>query len=264
MLHWQPLKWLNQLPFTAKIILGSVIGHIVALFFLFVVYKDSCSYHILITGTMIDTDVPIVFMPLHKSLQQSQGSEMPSRSSVGIAAPEQTAVTKTASVKKREKVTTLGQPAKSCKKVKQKKKQPAKKTEPTPFGSMEACVSKPNGDLSTRAEPVLSKVEGRSIEANEPLTESVLYVGQQEMEALQMQEYIQQEMAQHWSPPPGMRKDICCTVKVVVGFDGTLGAITFDKPSGVLLFDGAARRAAAQLQPPRWAYGKEFLITFTP
>ena len=48
--------------------------------------------------------------------------------------------------------------------------------------------------------------------------QNVLYVGQQEMEALQVQEYIQQEMAQHWSPPAGMRKDLSCIIKVCIAF----------------------------------------------
>ena len=92
----------------------------------------------------------------------------------------------------------------------------------------------------------------------------MLYVGQQEMEALQVQEYIQQEMAQHWSPPAGMRKDLSCIIKVCIAFDGTIASMSFEQSSGVLLFDGAARRAVAQLTPPQWAYGKELSITFKP
>lgn len=95
-------------------------------------------------------------------------------------------------------------------------------------------------------------------------TDNVVYVGQAEMEALQLQEFIQNEMAAHWTPPAGIRSDAQCIVKILVSHDGKNNQIVLEQPSKILLFDSAARRAATQLQPPQWAYGKEILITFKP
>ena len=92
------------------------------------------------------------------------------------------------------------------------------------------------------------EIQSLNSASQESASDNILYIGQQEMEALQVQDYIQQEMAQHWSPPSGMRKDLMCIVKVVVAFDGSLASINLEQPSGVLLFDGAAKKAAAKLQ----------------
>jgi outer membrane biosynthesis protein TonB len=94
--------------------------------------------------------------------------------------------------------------------------------------------------------------------------QNIMYIGQQEMDSLQMQNFIEQEMAQHWSPPAGMRKDISCIIKVLIGFDGAISKIEIEQPSGVLIFDGAAKRAASQMAPAQWAYGKEIVLTFKP
>lgn len=98
----------------------------------------------------------------------------------------------------------------------------------------------------------------------DPSADNIVYVGQAEMEALQLQEYIQNEMAAHWTPPAGIRADAECIVKIMVSHDGKNNQIVLEQPSKILLFDSAARKAAAQLQPPAWAYGKEILITFKP
>ena len=59
----------------------------------------------------------------------------------------------------------------------------------------------------------ISSAAADAITTASAVDKNVLYVGQQEMEALQVQEYIQQEMAQHWSLPAGMRKDLSCILK---------------------------------------------------
>ena len=94
-------------------------------------------------------------------------------------------------------------------------------------------------------EPMGSSIQSLNSDSSGSENDNVLYVGQQEMEAIQMQDYIQQEMAQHWRPPSGMRKDLMCIVKVVVAFDGALARVDLEQPSGVLLFDGAAKKAAS-------------------
>ena len=93
---------------------------------------------------------------------------------------------------------------------------------------------------------------------------NIIYVGQAEMDALQAQEYIQQELAQHWSPPAGMRSDLFALVTITVDYEGAIKKIDLITSSGNLLFDTAAKKAAAQITPARWTYGKELSITFKP
>ena len=93
---------------------------------------------------------------------------------------------------------------------------------------------------------------------------NAIYVGQEEMEALRLQEYIQNEMAQHWRPPSGMAKNLQCLVKIVIDRDGMLDAVIIEQSSGSGLFDSAARAAASQLEPSVLMHGKELLVTFKP
>ena len=309
-LHWQLLKWLKGLSLGTKIILISTLGHLWVLFSLFVLYKGSSPYNVVVTSTMINTDVPVVFMPLHKSLNKSSGGQKQrgvdqknGKSMTQSSAQDLT----TAKTVKEKAATILVEPIRSNpstssgraekkKKVTKDKKQSQKEVKADQkkkkLADAKALADKKKSDRevfdkeqkkekeSISARPELVEgferdkklVEQKSLQP-QPLSlnadaapdgDNVLYVGQQEMEALQMQDYIQQEMAQHWSPPSGMRKDLMCIVKVIVAFDGTLARIDLEQPSGVLLFDGAAKKAASQLQPPRWAYGKELSITFKP
>jgi hypothetical protein len=283
-LHWQLLKWLKGLSLGAKIILASIVGHLGVLFSLFVLYKGSSPYKVVVTSTMINTDVPILFMPLHKSLNKSGGGQKQQGGAQKNVNPTCTTNTQASTVTTpvKEKAKTIiaesalskKQKNKKGKNKKQIKKETSKKVAPKKKAELEKKeepikpVQEPIKQPVEEAKPVEQSVQPQNLSANSdaPVSEgdNVLYVGQQEMEALQMQDYIQQEMAQHWSPPFGMRKDLMCIVKVVVAFDGTLASIDFEQASGVLLFDGAAKKAVSQLQPPRWAYGKELSITFKP
>lgn len=95
-------------------------------------------------------------------------------------------------------------------------------------------------------------------------TSNIVYVGQEEMDSLQAQEYIQQELAQHWAPPAGMRSDLFAVITLTIDFDGVIKQVELTQASGNLLFDTAAKKAAAHITPARWTYGKKLAITFKP
>lgn len=250
------------------------------LFSLFVFYRGNEQYHILVTGTMINTDVPIVFLPMHKSLMQ-QGSQ--SKSSSGGTASKHSAAQIVPAVKKETIAAALPEaksnPSRRRKipqdELKKKSKESKKKNKSQKIEQKKAAMpEKPTKEQPKPIEPekALEIPEQIKTAENIPVNslpigddnQNVLYVGQQEMDALQMQDYIQQEMAQYWSPPAGMRKNISCIIKVIIAFDGSISNLEVEQPSGVLIFDGAAKRAASQLTPPSWAYGKEILLTFKP
>ncbi len=282
-------KWLSGYSLKTKITAASAFGHLCVLFSLFVVYRGNEQYHILVTGTMINTDVPIVFLPMHKSLMQTGGQKKSSSTASSVKAEQSITPAKKGTVaialpevKKKSKKTlrqaSADAKAKAYKQGELKKKNKKETVKPVEEKKIEDPSRRIKDDApqdERKSEPKKeienpkpahgeedSKSPSRTIEgADDP---NVLYVGQQEMDAFQMQDYIHQEMAQHWSPPAGMRKDISCVIKVIIGFDGVISSIEVQESSGVLIFDGAAKRAAAQLTPPQWAYGKEILLTFKP
>lgn len=274
MWHLQLRKWLSI----------SAFGHLCILCALFVIYRGNEPYHILVTGTMINTDVPIVFLPMHKTLMQKGGQKKstvessPVKSTVETVAPTKKGTVAVAlpdrNPSRRLKAPQDEKVKKNKKNKKEVKSNKSKKESPKPVEDPSRRIKdapqdekklveaekKPEPPQPVRAEALEASIIDASLNTGDP----VLYVGQQEMDALQMQDYIQQEMAQHWSPPAGMRKDISCIIKVMIGFDGVISTIEIAESSGVFIFDGAAKRAAAQLTPPQWAYGKEILLTFKP
>gem|GEM_PF-2363165 len=322
-LHWLRLKLLKDLPLGIKILALSGIIHLFGLFSLLFIYKGSTVYSVIVTGTMIDTDVPVVFLPLYKSIKQqplsnkknpgspngvvqtiAQSDEsiketgirhekkgttigvVPGNKAQKNASPRTNGSTSSPrAVKKKNNQKNIGRQAKDQLKMKKKPARPdpwassgvnaqparhslksdgrvegnerLKKDEPT----VKEIPIKPIPQVVQQSEPIVPPVNQSAIDA---AGQEVVYVGQEEMEALQLQEYIQQEMAQHWSPPPGIPKESNCTIKISVGFDGTINDLDMEQSSGVLLFDSAARRAASQLTPPPWAYGKTLRITFKP
>ncbi len=244
-------------------------------------------YSVIVTSTMIDTDVPVVFMPLYKSIKQQPVSNKKNTSSssggVQTVAKSDESV-KEAGIRHEKKGTTIGvvPPKKTKKNAKAKKEQKVKKAatsstkkqsavkqKPEPVKQQPKIIEptvkedpiKPNPSPSQQSEPVVPPVAQNALDA---AGQEVVYVGREEMEALQLQEYIQQEMAQHWSPPPGMPKESACTIKISIGFDGSITDLDVEQSSGVLVFDSAARKAASHLTPPQWAYGKTLRITFKP
>jgi outer membrane biosynthesis protein TonB len=281
-LLWQLKKWFSNFSIKTKIAFASLIGHCGILFSLFVLYRGNEQYHILVTGTMINTDVPIVFLPMHKSLMQ-QGGQL--KSGIGGNSSKNSAAQIVPAVKKETIAAALPEiksnPSRHRKASqddlkKKNKKESKKKNKSQKIIEQKKAIA-PEKAIKEQTKPIepekaLEIPEQIKTAENIPVNslpigddnQNVLYVGQQEMDALQMQDYIQQEMAQHWAPPAGMRKNISCIIKVIIAFDGSKSNLEVEQPSGVLIFDSAAKRAAAQLKPPACAYGKEILLTFKP
>lgn len=291
-LHWQLIHWLKELSLASRVAIFSCLGHLFLLFALFVVYKGNGVYNVIISSTMINTDAKIVYMPLHRSIKQSVSKSTSAcvSSATSSSCTGQKAQTKidngqstTIVMRKNPKSAPVAQKKSKIEKIKAKKSA-AKILEPKKVIEEKKEIPKmetPKPEVKSKdAEPIKPtqeikedpKLEMQKITAAEnavatnvdQTAENIVYVGQAEMEALQLQEYIQNEMAAHWTPPAGIRSDAQCIVKISVSHDGKNNQIVLEQPSKILLFDSAARRAAAQLQPPQWAYGKEIFITFKP
>ena len=86
--------------------------------------------------------------------------------------------------------------------------------------------------------------------------------GIDDSDTIQIQNYVQREVSRIWYPPLGLPEDIVCYVKVQIGSDGAVVETEIEESSGVLVYDLSARSAATCLSLPRWAWGREFTISF--
>jgi hypothetical protein len=254
------------------------------LFALFVVYKGNFVYNVMISSKMINTNAQIVYMPLHKSIKQSGSSAKAQSTMISASGKKQaaapskpgsgpsTTIVQNKKNSKKKEIAPKATKQSSKKSITPKEKKVSEKI--APLIETKPVAPEPAKAVEQPAtkvpEPVVPlQVEQASTTENvssnvDASIENIVYVGQAEMEALQLQEFIQNEMAAHWSPPSGIRSDVQCVVKIIVSHDGKNNQIVFEQPSNILLFDSAAKRAATQLQPPQWSYGKEILITFKP
>jgi outer membrane biosynthesis protein TonB len=263
------------------------------------VYQGTSQFNITISGNMINPHSEIVFMPLHRSIKQSIGGGKSGNSAAAKASNKSstTQVEKTIDVGGTTLVKIVQPKAKPKSKKELKKALGAKNekaTRPTPKATAgtekEAAAKKdstPESKVTTNEAKSESKVESKHVEQtnsekNSQVKENsnlvsassdaalgssdtnIVYVGQAEMDALQAQEYIQQELAQHWAPPSGMRSDLFAIVTLTIDFEGVIKKVDLATSSGNLLFDTAAKKAAAQITPARWTFGKELSITFKP
>lgn len=294
MLRWQVPKWLNGISLITRVIVCSTILHFIAMVAIFVVYQGSSQFNITISGNMINPNSEIVFMPLHRSLHQQSGAKSSSASqSKGTPKSSAGYIEKTLEVGATTLVKIV-QPKLKAREKKEAKKTESKKmldakTEKTKIETVSKKeTAKPEAKLSTKSSKLEKKVEAAqsqqdtkqetfienanlnsntgspSVAMNVATDSNVVYVGQAEMDALQAQDYIQQELAQHWAPPTGMRTDLLAVVTLIIDFEGAIKKVDITTASGNLLFDTAAKKAAAQITPARWAYGKELSITFKP
>lgn len=74
---------------------------------------------------------------------------------------------------------------------------------------------------------------------------------------------LYQEIASHWTPPPGVPADCTCSITIAIDQKGNVIHMNVDNSSGMLMYDLAARAALSELQVPRFAWSRSITITFT-
>lgn len=253
--------------FWSKLFLFSFVGHVFVLFFVLFVYKGhSFSYDVTVRTELLQ-GAPVVFVPLHKVINKKTMEVVTKK--IEKPAIKQTAIIKkVVSPKQLEiKKTTI---ASTKKAPVQKKIEPIKKEPAKQVAQVKKVVSQPSQNVvkKTNVSPKSdqSKIAAISSCTKQPVavTKEVepIYVGRLEMEALRLQKEMQNEVSKSWKPPVGLSKELECVLKVLVNWNGSVQDTEVEKSSGVLMYDISARTAVAKMQLPRWAYGKEFHITF--
>ena len=242
--------------------------HLVVLFGLFFVYKGDNHSLSFTLNRHIDLSAAVVFLPLQKragianvagnNQKPAQAAEQPVIKKAEEKAPKTAKAKKESSYAKAtedKKATTCMATAPSKKKAKskpkklvaQKKEEPKKEIEPEP----EAKKVEELLPLATTADVANAQVG----------TENIQYLGQLDLEALQMHNAINDEVGQHWSPPPGISKNAMCELNVIVGWDGAIN-FSIKESSGIPMYDVSVRSAMLKVAFPKQLWGKEFSIVF--
>jgi len=239
-------------------------------------YSDSViTYNIEIGRTLLDSNAKIVYVPLQKTVKQKPRS----KKNMAMKSVQKKKPTKKVAPKPKKPKTVLKKEAPKPKKVTPKKQQPtpkpkeqpkkklvAKKTEPVkkptqpkkPKPKSKPVKKKP---VPKKEQP--KKIAEKQLEQNiETDQEITLYVGREDLRALKIHDHVQQEIAHHWKPPRGLSKELSCCVNVLIDWSGKPKRVETKKSSGVVMYDIAARSAVFDITLPKWAHGKEFLITF--
>lgn len=242
--------------------------HLLALFALFFVYKGDYHSFSFDLNHHIDLGAAVVFLPLQKKAQESNeiGGCTQKQTMTQEIQPIEKKELKITSVKpeKATTLTTIKTPKKKIKSSKKNKKattqkknkqsEPAQK-DPKPIKEIPQPIeTKPIDQMP------LSTINTDAVQTYTGF-ENVQYLGQLDLEALQVQEAVASEIHKHWSPPPGISKKAVCELDILVSWEGMVN-FTLKKSSGIAIYDISARSAMLKVSFPKQLWGKQFLIAF--
>lgn len=234
--------------FFGELLLASLLFHLVVLLFLLVIYSSyrySTKLVVRRSGVQL---LPAYFVrPATSTTVQSN---------LGAAAVQPPA----------QKVTSAKMPSTTIKKEEPKKPATTKQT------STKANAKKPSQPQKTKPKEEPKKMQTqKNQQKQQPAKKQTPSKKEQpkpqakkqdDFDTPRIQQYIQSEVSKRWTPPIGLPDDLVCEVTIQVGGDGVVTDAIIEESSGVLVYDLSARSAAALLSLPRWAWGKEFMISF--
>ncbi len=140
------------------------------------------------------------------------------------------------------------------------KKKEAQKVEPakdTPIKNQKNDSGAPDTRVPSQGE-----FGEKGSEHDAPGDGEPFYVGQYDLETLQLAQEVAAEIAQVWRPPAGF-KNKNCTVRCVLDWDGTMISLAFEQSSGSTVFDISVKQAINKMKFPKELYGKEIILPFT-
>lgn len=208
----------------------------------------------------------VVFLPFQKSVRASaKGS--------GAAHDEQTALTPQVTQQSVTGKTTIAKSSarKGKKGQGSKREQQAQKAKEAARNEKKKQIAdklaekqrKKDEDQLLKAELANGAVGSPS--AGDPIalaTSEPIYLGQNDLDNLEIAQSIREEVANVWRPPAGLGVGRQCKVKVVVDWDGAIKELTFEEPSHVAAFDVSVRLAVQQMKFPKAVFGKELILPF--
>jgi|GEM_PF-6251858 hypothetical protein len=265
MLLWQRIGWPKRYTFLSKLLLLSALGHSTLLFFILFFYKgENFTYSLNLDAQ----DMTVLFLPFQKTVAtqkivttaQVAGNAKSGSSRLKVINSSNKSAknknTKTKNKNALEKAlaktpeTALAQAEE--KKGKNKKADVAKK------------IDEPKSEekIVAQQEPAQPKEETIKPEVVDLFDEEAVYVGQQDLNALELRQELLQEIEQAWRPPVGLATNKICKVRVLVDWKGKAEDIVFEESSQIVAFDASVRHALLTMQFPKSSYGKELILPF--
>ena len=257
MLHWQRLNFLDVLKRNCcnRFFIVSLILHLLCCFALFFIYQDyhqrlAVSVHKSLSSAAIVKVLPLS-APRSMLKNRTIGSKKNDSKKSGVIAQK-----KSKSIKKAKNLLKKLVPQSSKKKLSKKE---IKKQNLQQESQKEQSVEKETVEKKSMVpEPIVP----------EPITidekQEIVFVTQQEFDALQLQKKLQESLFDLWTPPTGIPAQAVCEVLVTIGWDGTVLEKEITKKTGILIYDLSVQEALDGAAFPKEVWGKKITISFKP
>ncbi len=273
------------------LISGSVHG-LILLIALLMGHIDSRQTLVVTTGARRSTDARIVLLPTLKTVRGTQFDQPVRGTQFGVAATNKPSKSqqKKSSLTKVVQADKKKEPAikKSIKPIDkklgsttlaatQKDRQSLKQTKKAVEKVAKKPETKPQLKPSEEKQPVVAqapqiKEEIKSVveETIEDVvgdpnaTQDVIYVGRDDLRAMQVQHVVADALQKNWRPPSGIAKETYCQISFDIDKEGKACNIVMQQHSKVLIFDVAARTALLQAHFNPAAEGQKFTVAFKP
>lgn len=257
-----------------QLVLCIVLMHIILLCPFFFFEQSSSVYHIQVHKDLANSSLPVVFLPFQDTVIQKTKTPIVSskKQNCSTIAKKEIATPQKKSTKKINTIVASPQEKKTAQKKQDKKMVAQKKDE---LGPTKKIVAK-----RVEQKPAIKEEQKKEIAAEQKIVQSpkvaekeqkesssldVIQVGRHDLDQLAVQQAISQLFATRWQPPIGLSSDLSCQIKFIINAKGEIEKMTTIESSGVLVYDIAVQAAIQEsiATLPKYAYGKEFCITFT-
>lgn len=243
MLPWQRKnRMLSQQPL--KLLGISTGAHVVVLILIFFIANRTATRIITISSRALNDNIPVIFMPLCKTIA-------PTNKPIGLpASPKK--------INKPIIKPLIKSPVKPVIKSEAKKIYPVS---PLPVQKKQVKKLEPKKIIKpVTPEPIKEPVKEPVVE--EFIPGQPLCIGREDLALLEIERTIMSEIQKYWQTPVGLAPNLVCLLKVIIASTGTVNTIIIEQSSKVLIFDMAARTAALKAQYPKPTWGKEMLLQF--
>jgi len=272
MLPWLPKKLSKRERFFLQLTALTFLVHVLCLgFYLFWSCPEPLT--IKMNMQMLRPGVPVRVVPFvrstgqlkklaHGSHAQKENLQAKRKKSQikKSAAPKKTSVKKVKEVKKKklvEKKDPVKKKPEPEKKKPVEKKKPIKKEKKTTEKKIEKEPAKPE-----QVQPVQEKKEELVQEGKTGNEVEEIVIGQQEYEVMQLYQEIHDELSTYWHPPAGFNPKKQAILLVSLGQDGAIVQLQVEQPSGILVYDMAARMAVSKAKFPKNIWGQQLRLHF--
>lgn len=226
--------------FILKIISLSIILHFFILFLLLFVYQDN-TLHLLIKTNSNNIAVPIVFLPMQKTVRGALKS-LNKSAKENIAAKKNNIIiinnkTINNKVNKKEVI---------------KKKEAKKENKSEKKIEIKEKIKEIKEEINNIQENIIKTPENP-----EPV-----FLGRKDMEIVELEDEVKQEIKNNWRPPAGLSKNLESIVKVGIDLNGKINDFKIEKSSKSIAFDMSIRRDIYKNSWPKKLWGKQITLTF--